>query len=76
MLDTLPEEIREVAYNMVARVEKIASESSSYQALYILHNENEGGREYFRQVCRDYYRWCNPPATHKGKPIPLPVYAA
>ena len=74
MLDTLPEEIRDVAYNMLARVEKIASESSSYKALYILHDENEGGRDYFRQVCRDYYRYRNPPS--EAKPIPLPIFAA
>jgi len=74
MLDTLPEEIRDVAYNMLARVEKIASESPSYKALYILHNENEGGRDYFRQVCRDYYRYRNPPS--EAKPIPLQIFAA
>ena len=29
---------------------------SGYKELYELFNENEGGRDYFRTVCRDFYR--------------------
>ena len=78
MFHTLPEEIREVAYRMVAQVEKIANESSTYKALYVLHSDNEGGVDYFRTVCRQYYRWVESnktPQLSKGTP-PLPIYAA
>jgi len=60
MLITLPEEIRVVAYDMVREVEeaKAAGVASDlgYKSLYTLYNPNEGGQEYFRTVCRDYYR--------------------
>tara|TARA_R110002060_G_scaffold36229_1_gene47175 strand:- start:912 stop:1343 length:432 start_codon:yes stop_codon:yes gene_type:complete len=77
MLITLPEEIREVAYGMVARLRKM-SESSSYNSLYILHSDSEGGRDYFRTVCRNYWRWAQTmkQASAKSGAPPLPIYAA
>ena len=60
MLITLPEEIRTVAYGMVREVvtltNKGANSGLGYKALYDLYNPNEGGVEYFRTVCRAYYR--------------------
>jgi hypothetical protein len=55
MLSTLPEEIREVAYEMVEDVKK-KTNRSGYQALYTLYNEKEGGNAYFKTVCREYWR--------------------
>lgn len=55
MLSTLPEEIREVAYQMVREVER-KTNSQSYNALYTLYNEKEGGNAYFKTVCREYWR--------------------
>lgn len=78
MFHTLPEEIREVAYRMVAQVQKIANDSPSYKALYVLHSENEGGVDYFRTVCRQYYRWEQSnklPKLNDGD-VSLPIYAA
>ncbi|MBP04556.1 MAG: hypothetical protein CMA72_07215 [Euryarchaeota archaeon] len=76
MLITLPEEIRDVAYRMVDKIKRLSG-SSSYKALYILHGDQEGGVDYFRTVCRKYYRW------NKEKVIPqtssndyLPIYAS
>jgi hypothetical protein len=60
MLITLPEEIREVAYDMVREIADAtnvgASDGSGYKALYGFYNPNEGGQDYFRTVCRAYYR--------------------
>jgi hypothetical protein len=60
MLITLPEEIRAVAYDMVREVVEATSAGSNsdlgYKALYALYSPNEGGIEYFRSVCRGYYR--------------------
>ena len=56
MLITLPEEIRDVAYRMVDKIKHL-SNSNSYKALYVLHGDQEGSVEYFRTVCRKYYRW-------------------
>jgi len=60
MLITLPEEIREVAYDMVREIADAtnvgASNGSGYKALYGFYNPNEGGQDYFRTVCRAYYR--------------------
>ena len=77
MLITLPEEIREVAYRMVDRLRRM-SKSSSYNSLYILHSDNEGGRDYFRTVCRNYWRWAqsNKQPHVKNDQAPLPIYAA
>lgn len=55
MLMTLPEEVRETAYNMVEEV-KSKSSKSGYQSLYGLYNSNEGGEAYFRTVCRQYWK--------------------
>jgi len=55
MLSTLPEEIREVAYEMVEVVKK-KTNRNGYQALYTLYNEKEGGNAYFKTVCREYWR--------------------
>ena len=61
MLITLPEEIREVAYSMVDEIIMITNEAASdgdlgYKNLYSLYTPIEGGIEYFRTVCRAYYR--------------------
>lgn len=61
MLITLPEEIREVAYNMVSEIIGITNISVpdgklGYRQLYSLYTPNEGGVEYFRSVCRMYYK--------------------
>lgn len=60
MLFTLPEEIREKAYSMVMEIGNTTNVGiafgSGYKELYGLFNENEGGRDYFRTVCRDFYR--------------------
>ena len=61
MFHTLPEEVREFAYSMVAEVKAVsveAKENEDWTPFYDLHNENEGGRDYFRTVCRAYYREC------------------
>jgi hypothetical protein len=61
MLHTLPEEIREHAYDMVSTVWEVADEASASQdhkVLYSLYGELEGGREYFRTCCRAFYREC------------------
>ena len=77
MLITLPEEIRDVAYGMVDHLKRI-SHSSSYKALYILHDDNEGGVDYFRTVCRNYWRWVQTTkvAMPQSKSAPLPIYAS
>jgi hypothetical protein len=59
MLHTLPEEIREHAYDMVSTVWEVADEafaSQDHKVLYNLYGELEGGREYFRTCCRAFYR--------------------
>ena len=61
MLITLPEEIREVAYNMVDEIISITNGAVpdgdlGYKQLYNLYTPTEGGIEYFRTVCRAYYR--------------------
>ena len=60
MMHMLPEEIREVAYKMVDVVNETASEAQNvgdHKILYNLHNDNEGGENYFRTVCRNFYRF-------------------
>lgn len=57
MLMTLPEEVRDVAYNMVNEV-KNKTNRQGYQSLYTLYNDNEGGNAYFKTVCREYWRSC------------------
>lgn len=56
MLITLPEEIREHAYGMVKQVEDTCCEIQGYKSLYGLYNENEGGENYFRTVCRKFWK--------------------
>ena len=56
MLFTLPEEIRDHAYDMVKEVEDICQNASSYKPLYALHSEREGGESYFRTVCRMFWK--------------------
>jgi hypothetical protein len=60
MLITLPEEIREVAYDMVREIVDAtnvgANNGLGYKSLYGFYNPNEGGQDYFRTVCRAYYR--------------------
>jgi hypothetical protein len=34
-----------------------AQVAGDYKLLYELHNENEGGVNYFRTVCRNFYRF-------------------
>ena len=59
MMFMLPEEIRDVAYRMVDVVNETmddAYDSGDHKVLYELHNENEGGVNYFRTVCRNFYK--------------------
>jgi hypothetical protein len=60
MLITLPEEIRAIAYDMVREVVEATTMGANgdlgYKALYALYNPSECGVDYFRTVCRDYYR--------------------
>ncbi len=78
MLITLPEEIREVAYRMVDKVQRLGN-ASSYKALYVLHGEQEGSVDYFRSVCRAYYRWNaqkNVQVQSVGKQSYAPIYVS
>lgn len=56
MLMMLPEEVRDHAYGMVDQVKNVCVNSSDYKPLYTLYNDNEGGENYFRTVCRNYWR--------------------
>ena len=59
MMSTLPEEIREISNIMTLEVmDKIleCQEEASYAPLYDLHSQLDGGRDYFRTVCREFYR--------------------
>ena len=59
MLMTLPEEVREHAYEMVGTVRNtlsVCQTNGSYKALYSLYNDSEGGEAYFKTVCRQFYR--------------------
>jgi len=56
MLMTLPEEVREHAYDMVKDVLDLCSRISDYKPLYNLYIENEGGRDYYRTVCRQFWK--------------------
>jgi len=76
MLITLPEEIRDVAYRMVDKIKHL-SNSSSYKALYVLYGDQEGSVEYFRTVCRKYYRWNRDRnISHNHANDFLPIYAS
>jgi hypothetical protein len=76
MLITLPEEIRDVAYRMVDKIKHL-SNSNSYKALYVLHGDQEGSVEYFRTVCRKYYRWNRDRnISHNHANNFLPIYAS
>ena len=55
MLMTLPEEVRDHAYEMVNDV-KNSTVGTSYKPLYDLYSSNEGGEAYFKTVCREYWR--------------------
>ena len=60
MMFMLPEEIRDVAYRMVDVVNETvdsAQVAGDHKLLYELHNDNEGGENYFRTVCRNFYRF-------------------
>jgi len=60
MFSTLPEEVRPVADKMIEEViERVRDSKRSgggYKVLYGLHNPNEGGVDYFRSVCREFWR--------------------
>jgi hypothetical protein len=59
MMSTLPEEIREVSNIMTAEVMEKVEEcmiAGTYTPLYDLHSQLDGGRDYFRTVCREFYR--------------------
>ena len=56
MLFTLPEELRKCAYDMVRDINNIADCSSDYKPLYSLYSDLEGGENYFRTVCRNFWR--------------------
>ena len=63
MLLTLPEEIRHTAYGMVGTIHHHVvigkTNGSGYKSLYELYDLNEGGRDNFRNICRDYWRSLN-----------------
>ncbi len=54
MMMMLPEEVRDHAYGMVDQVK--SATNSDYKNLYQLYNDNEGGQNYYRTVCRNYWR--------------------
>ncbi len=59
MMSTLPEEIREVSNIMVGEIfDKLleCSEEQSYIPLYSLHSQLDGGVDYFRTVCREFWK--------------------
>jgi hypothetical protein len=64
MFSTLPEEVRPVADKMIEEVVGLArqgKQTGGYKVLYGLHNPNEGGVDYFRSVCREFWReWAMP----------------
>jgi len=75
MLLFLPEEVRATAYEMVDRVKHVCDNSSDYRPLYDLHNDNEGGVNYYRTVCRNYWREVCAPKQDEGALPPLPVFS-
>jgi len=56
MLITLPEEIRAVAYSMVDDIARRTTQDG-YASLYQLYSPAEGGIDYYRTVCRTYWRY-------------------
>lgn len=59
MFHTLPEELREFAYNMVDDVWRKAGEAKKagdHKVLYEMHSDLEGSTAYFQTVCRGFYR--------------------
>ena len=61
MFHTLPEELREFAYNMVDDVWRKADEAkiaNDHKVLYEMHSELEGSTAYFQTVCRGFFREC------------------
>jgi len=56
MFMTLPEEVRETADKMVDDVVSLCKRISDYKPLYDFHSEAEGGRDYYRAVCREFWR--------------------
>ena len=61
MFHTLPEEIREFAYNMVDDVWNKAKEAklaNDHKVLYTMHTDLEGSTAYFQTVCRGFFREC------------------
>ncbi len=75
MLITLPEEIRAVAYDMVSEVVEAtnagANSNLGYKTLYSLYSPNEGGVDYFRTVCRSYYKDVVAAGGNKGENLPF-----
>jgi len=61
MFHTLPEELREHAWFMVQELKDTVVANDTYWGLYEFHNENERGRDSFRQVCRDFWRHLETP---------------
>jgi hypothetical protein len=61
MFHTLPEELREFAYNMVDDVWKkaeVAKAANDHKVLYTMHSDLEGSTAYFQTVCRGFFREC------------------
>ena len=61
MFHTLPEELREFAYDMVDDVWRKAEEAkkiNDHKVLYTMHSDLEGSTAYFQTVCRGFYREC------------------
>ena len=56
MFMTLPEEVRPVADKMVDDVISICKRISDYKPLYNFYSETEGGKDYYRAVCREFWR--------------------
>ena len=59
MLFTLPEELRKMSYEMVKKLQKTTAESileKDHKILYSLYSDIEGGKQYFRTVCRKYFK--------------------
>lgn len=75
MMFFLPEEVKEVAQEMADTVKQVCANSSDYRPLYDLHSDNEGGVNYYRTVCRNYWREVCAPRQDEGALPPLPVFS-
>ena len=59
MVNTLPEEIREVAEIMAGEIMDaviLCQEADSHLPLYELYSKLDGGESYFRTICREFWR--------------------